>query len=598
MNNVISIVVDSVIKGYVGTDICAVSPTPFLDSLRKESIVANNMYSPGPFTDAATKSLFTGRDCLDDYSFFFKYSASPINHYKAFKERGFETIGIYYPYYISGKNVTDYIDNLYYASGFVFTSEWFGMFSYFADIIKSRTLTELECKLLNARLKLLFDVWIKFYNDIITTPASAIMIEKCIGDFYVSGALDILKTEYNSFLSNQNDYLIDFLKQGESHVLATLDKIDVEGYIDRNYLKEKVYGRFAEDFKYFKKENFKSNVKRFPSIKRLLYTTKEIIKTNSLDPAKCIANYYACLTSFGRMQRLSMNPVWQYEQSSYRHFETAKYAIEHRKTNNPFYLSVHVEEPHNYIACFTYDSQDDRMLAEEFNVLREYVKQLNGRFKGDLSYILSIRYVDYQIEKFCDYLKKKGLWGNTTLLVCADHGSSYSFYPLHTNRVNCFDTECYHIPMMIRKPGLNRKVIDGYCNSKDILPTLFDIEGLGVDNRFTGVSVLKSTKEDYVITEYPGGGCPDVNSKPLKLSIRDARFIVGYNIQIHENLLDRKPSEIYDLKNDPNGYYNLASSKELPDIGYLLKPLNDYFEKIRARNTEFIQTLEDNLQTL
>lgn len=68
-NNVISIIVDSVIADYVGNKICKASPTPFVDSLVSESITASRMYSPGPFTDAATRSLFTGRDCLDDYSY-------------------------------------------------------------------------------------------------------------------------------------------------------------------------------------------------------------------------------------------------------------------------------------------------------------------------------------------------------------------------------------------------------------------------------------------------------------------------------------------------------------------------------------------------
>lgn len=67
--NVITIVVDSVIADYVGIQIAKLRPTPFIDSLKPECIVANKMYSPGPFTDAATRSLFTGRDCLDDYSF-------------------------------------------------------------------------------------------------------------------------------------------------------------------------------------------------------------------------------------------------------------------------------------------------------------------------------------------------------------------------------------------------------------------------------------------------------------------------------------------------------------------------------------------------
>ena len=68
-NNVICILVDSVIADYFGKTRCFESPTPFIDSLRSEGLVANNMYSHGPYTDAATKSLYTGRNCLDDFAF-------------------------------------------------------------------------------------------------------------------------------------------------------------------------------------------------------------------------------------------------------------------------------------------------------------------------------------------------------------------------------------------------------------------------------------------------------------------------------------------------------------------------------------------------
>lgn len=74
-----------------------VSPTPFLDSLRSESLVTTKLYSYAPYTDAATRSLFTGRNCLDDYGYFFRTNTSPINHYKAFHDLGYETYDFNYP---------------------------------------------------------------------------------------------------------------------------------------------------------------------------------------------------------------------------------------------------------------------------------------------------------------------------------------------------------------------------------------------------------------------------------------------------------------------------------------------------------------------
>ena len=593
-NNVISIIVDSAIADYFGNSLCKKSPSPFVDSLLSESIVASKMYSPGPFTDAATRSLFTGRDGLDDYCFYFKYNTSPVNHYKVFKENGYETIGIYYPYYINGKNVTDYIDHIYYASGFVFTSEWFGIFSYYEEKAKNHQLSAVDLKLLSARLKLMFDVWLKFYHDVLHEKECRYMIEECIGQFDVQQAYDLLVDEYRKFQEGNEEFIYDFISKGKSHALANLDQMDVEGYINRDFLKEKVYARHKKDFNYFKRENFKANWwKNRPKVKQLWSGLKQYANSKDKDVFYCIANYFLCLNSFGRMQKRSMNPMWQEEQSSYRHFLTAIHAIENRTCmDKPFYLSVHVEDPHNYLSCFTYDTQDPSIVDEEMRVLRDYVKELDGEFVGDLSYILSIRYVDYYIEKFCDYLKAQNLWENTTLLICADHGSSYSFYPLHGKHVNCFDEECYHIPMIIRHPGLNGYKVEKYCSSKDILPTLLDMVGISQDKDFKGQSILnKDYDRGYAIIEYTGGGCPDVISKQLWLGLKDDNYFVGYKIKLEDSICNVRPDTVYDLSVDPKGLVNIADTVDLSKVLYLSFVLEDRLTQIRKDTNAFLDNL-------
>ena len=115
-NNVIFFFVDSVTWNYVGKNRAYVSPTPFLDSLRSESLVTTKLYSYAPYTDAATRSLFTGRNCLDDYGYFFRTNTSPINHYKAFHDLGYETYDFNYPFYIIGDKQNENIDHRCYNS--------------------------------------------------------------------------------------------------------------------------------------------------------------------------------------------------------------------------------------------------------------------------------------------------------------------------------------------------------------------------------------------------------------------------------------------------------------------------------------------------
>lgn len=112
------------------------SPTPFLDSLRSESLVTTKLYSYAPYTDAATRSLFTGRNCLDDYGYFFRTNTSPINHYKAFHDLGYETYDFNYPFYIIGDKQNENIDHRCYNSSFYFPSEWGGVYKYYSGIYK------------------------------------------------------------------------------------------------------------------------------------------------------------------------------------------------------------------------------------------------------------------------------------------------------------------------------------------------------------------------------------------------------------------------------------------------------------------------------
>lgn len=596
MNNVISIVIDSVIADYIGSTNCKVSPSPFIDSLLNESVRANNMYSPGPFTDAATKSLFTGRDCLDDYSFYFKYSASPTNHYKIFKNHGYETIGLYYPYYITGRNVTDYIDQIYYTSGFVFSSEWFGLFSYYTEKAKTKSLSNIDLLLLVKRTDLMFDVWLKFYKDIIFDKECSVMIDKLVKGCDVKKSYEALQSEFIKYSSNRELYIYKLLLEGKKHPLFNIDKMDVESYIDRDFLKLNVYKKYKKDLKTFKYLNFKANCFRnAPKLKQIIKALSKFGKTRDRNHLMCLINYYLCLSSFGRMKKVSMKPNWQFEQSAYRHFETVKRALETRKTNNPFYLSVHIEEPHNYLSFFTYDTDNVKIIEEEFYMLKNYVECLGTDFIGDLSYILSIRYVDFQIEKLCKYLQDKNLWDTTTLLICSDHGSSYSFYPLHNQHVNCFDKECYHIPMLIRHPGIKSIEVNSYCNSKDILPTILDLLGIEQDENFRGHSIISHNKKhNYVIVEYPGGGCPDLLSKKLWLGIRDKKYFIGYKININDSFENAKPDTVYDLEKDPNGFYNIADKVQISEINYLTLHLQEYFSTVKKRTEIFLDNLINN----
>ena len=592
-NNVIFFFVDSVTWNSIGTNQAKVSPTPFLDSLKRESITTTKLYSHGPYTDAATHSLFTGRDCLDDFGYFFKLNTAPINHYKAFHDAGYETYDFNYPFYIIGDEVAKCIDHAIYSNGFIYGSEWGGIYAYYHGIIKERPLDDDEHLLLKARIKVMFEAWKRYLVDALNNPEAMMHHKEILKTYDAKAALDTLVAEETKFNQDPFVYIDDFIAQGQDHVLVNLDNSGIETYIDYDFIDnyiEKRYGKFLDKIS---RNNFKANVwKNMPSLKRILFGLRRYLKTRDSDNLLFIENYLGCLTTMNLMRKRWKRQGWQNQHTAHTIYTSGLQLLRERKSDKPFYFFFDVEEPHNNIAFFSYDTQDKAVIDEEMTMLQKYVDELGTDFKGNLLYLLSLRYSDYQLQKCCEELKRMGLWDTTTILVVADHGSSYTFNPIHNRRVNCFDDECYHIPMLIHHPGGKGIEITSYQYSKDVLPTLMDVIGLEPCKEFKGRSMLREGEQrKFVISEYMGPGCPDMLKRKIWFSARDEKYLIAYKVGVYEDFDNGELAEVYDLTKDPDGFYNVNDQIDRKRIDYLLQPLRERQMEIRKDTNEFMNNL-------
>ena len=228
-------------------------------------------------------------------------------------------------------------------------------------------------------------------------------------------------------------------------------------------------------------------------------------------------------------------------------------------------------------------------------ILYDFLKQLGTDFTGNIVYYLGLRYMDYCIEKFCNYLKEQGLWDNTTLLFTSDHGSSYTFYPIHNERVNNFHDECYHIPVLIRHPGFQPKEVTSFQYSKDILPTFMDIMGLELSPYFRGRSMLKETKpRRCIVTEYMGPGCPDIIQRPVWFSARDNDYVIAYKVKLTERFDRGDLCEVYDRNRDPKEHYNIVDKVDLCAIQYLLDAIEERYNELKIDTAYYYKKLKMN----
>lgn len=596
-NNAIMIFVDSVVWDYVGTNRAKVSPTPFLDSLKKEGLMANKLYSHGPYTDAATRSLFTGRNTLDDYGYFFKLNTSPVNHFKLFHDAGYETYNIHYPYYIHDDALNQSIDHTYYTQGFIFSSEWGGWYKYYYDLSKEQQLTDLDYLLLGKRMDEMFQCWSRYLKDVITAPECMRMQKKTLDTYDFNAAYNTLSEEIRKFRIDSKAYIDDFLKQGLDHILAKLDTTSIATYIDPDFLNNYIGKEYRSLFKRIKRNNRKVLFKSGrPSMKRILYTFRRYFKHRDVNDIYYWVNYLLSLFPLEAMQKRWSNSNWQNGHSARTQYETAIEILKERKNNEqPFYMFFHLGEPHNNIAFFSYDRQEKEIIDEEFEVLSNYVNAVGTDFTGSLVYLLSLRYSDYQIEKFCNQLKDIGLWESTSILFISDHGSSYTYYPIHNRRVNNFDDECYHVPMLIRHPHFTPLEINTYQYSKDVLPTFLDILGIAPASDFKGRSMLQEQKpRSFITSEYMGPGCPDMTRRAIWFSARDEKYIIAYKVGVFDEFENGELAEVYDLSKDPNGFYNINDTIERNKIQYMLDELKRRHSEIRIETKHFLDTISLN----
>ena len=601
-NNVISLFIDSVMWESVGNTRAKVSPTPFLDSLKKESVTASKLYSHGPYTDAAKTSLFTGRNCLDDFGYYFRENSSPITDFKLFHEEGYETYCVTYPFWLYGKNMRKYVDHQIYTASFVYGSEWGGMFKYYYELSKQRELTDTEKMLLTHRFRLFLDSFLWYLEDLNQNDEANMLLHEINKEYDFNDSIKKLKEEYSKFETDEIGYIKDFNAKGLDHLLAKLDTTHIDSIISKQFLDD----RYADNkvfFKKIKRNNIKANLwNSIPSLKRILFGLCRYISTKDTTNFLFLENYILGLTPFDVMRKRWGTPRWQNDNSIHSILEAGLKLIEKRKEDSekPFYMYLNTDDPHNNIAMFAYDIQDKDVVNDEIRVLDEYVNELGTDFKGSLLYILSLRYVDYEVERFCNRIKEMGLWDSTTLLVLSDHGSSYSFHPLHNGRVNCFDDECYHIPVLLRHPGFKGVEIETYQNSKDIFPTVCDLVGINKPKEFTGYSMLDPNRpiKDYVITEYMGPGCPDMTARRMWLSIRDCKYLVAYKVGIYEPFESGELAEVYELSKDPDGLYNINYKIDNSKIQYLLDLLKERYDEIKKDAYSYIERLENGEVTV
>lgn len=268
--------------------------------------------------------------------------------------------------------------------------------------------------------------------------------------------------------------------------------------------------------------------------------------------------------------------------------QTVRFLEQHR--DDPFVLWVSFPDPHEpyeaprrYAEMFPPEvvqlppwRQGEFDNAPERNRVLYRMMGIENNAKEDIyglmaAYYGMVRFLDDGVGQILDALDRLGLRERTIVVFCADHGDFAGEHGMVTKGGVFYDA-LTRVPLIVSWPGhLPQAQVDhSMVNLVDILPTLFELQGLPVPAAMQGQplpTVTGATPREAAFSEYGAGG-PRFSMEDLhKLQAPYGRRALIRSLQwreaegrrkmvrtrewkyVHDPMGDK--DELYDLVHDP-----------------------------------------------
>jgi arylsulfatase A-like enzyme/Flp pilus assembly protein TadD len=176
----------------------------------------------------------------------------------------------------------------------------------------------------------------------------------------------------------------------------------------------------------------------------------------------------------------------------------------------------------------------------------------------DQPYDGEIAFADAQVGRLIRFLKSKGLYTNTLIVLAGDHGESLGEHGERTHGFFIYNATL-HVPFIIRlparSPGMGTTVT-GLVNLADLMPTVLQALQIGIPPQVQGVSLLplmKPQAENASRSLYAETFLPR-----LHFNWSELRGVETENY----HFIDAPKPELYDLTKDPGETDNLFAAKK------------------------------------
>jgi arylsulfatase A-like enzyme len=263
---------------------------------------------------------------------------------------------------------------------------------------------------------------------------------------------------------------------------------------------------------------------------------------------------------------------------------------------NPFFLWLHFMDPHSPY----YPTEKGLEILGENRPTPSRVRYLNAywnrfdigtqrlrRYREEVIalYDAGIRWVDAQLSRLIEMLRRLKLWENCIFALTADHGEQFLEHDRRYHAPSLTE-ELIHVPLILRAPEAAKATVSSNPFSLlHLAPTLLVAAGLPIPAEFQGQSHWKQIQEGTAWSE-PAiseciAGCTnpfnlDQRRGPRLLAIREARYKMFLNF-------DRGTEYLFDLEADPGEQTPLPVAAGKPERRRLLQAALAHLKKSSTR---------------
>lgn len=280
-------------------------------------------------------------------------------------------------------------------------------------------------------------------------------------------------------------------------------------------------------------------------------------------------------------------------------------------SKRPFFLFIHYWDTHTpyYSAPDFYEEFMPQVRGTDLQyflkdiVNLEWKNYLSGlsKTRGTIeeiiaSYDAAIKYVDQEIGRLIDNLKRNSILKDTIIIITSDHGESLTEHGILFDHHGLYD-ESIHVPLILNNLSQNGKIINRLVQHVDIVPTILDMLNIPYGKKnIDGVSL---------IPDMTGKKCSDWKIVIAEESYTEKKKAIRTNKWKYIHSLSKEDAvcsycnkvhggevELYNLINDPKENNNIVSDR--PDIVEKLALIERYFDDFITKKTPVSERMINN----